>query len=842
MNMSPRDFVGLFVIQLVALAAVNNLQVEAHVLKQESTQNHALDETRDTSLDQDFDNSKTTQNNTKHKVDVILKHMHIINETEKAQLINSGTNLTDRTGKNRRASNMAKYKPLLKSKLEYDRLFKDISPIDKIDSAERNNYRGYSTQSASHSRSRTKAISSSIFDEYSKFDTPVTVSTGKTTLKDTVTTRYSRSTPDVSTTKRTAATETTEIEPVTESTGDNKLTPPMTLPFWKTYTTINRNTSSSPIISTVNTTEKPEEPTTEREPTTPTTECTSSSTEMTPSSSESSESIISSSSTLVPEENYDSGKTEVISTKRGGYINNSQGGTNSTRRNKSKNVSDDEDKEEEEPRTSKTMKEAASRSQMIEEALLAEKRLSDKTAFQDVHNDLRTESTSSNNNAEDKTNSKGPAARNSSLYTVNPNYKPLKKIDVKTPKPYHKHPDDNSWRNESISSLGIVFNPKNSSKPLTEVLKNKTETELVYMEREVTSTEVPDLRERLEKLAELRKSKKYRTGQSSEKTDNDYEDIRSFLPSPRPFEKGSLQKNFEYYESFFTTTEATTKSPLAKGKEKIMEYYENPELNTADYFNLANIDIKKSFVKGSSRRPDSTTSTMSSADYAVSIGQFPPERKATVQYFPPRPEKSTYPPVLMTTGKYDFQKNLEQYAIMDEADPTTTEKPTPSTLPPLTTNRNYVYYETNTNEGTTYNPQTPPGVTTFIELLGKTNADDRIYNERFVPDPYQRDVINRFVENYNKNHERFRVPYPVVYNNSVSHDSGGGSRQLVQQVFETERAPAAVTRLYLEQTKAYDLNLEKRDDSDYEQLYFLPQDQINVGGDLQAPLPFGYRK
>lgn len=87
--------------------------------------------------------------------------------------------------------------------------------------------------------------------------------------------------------------------------------------------------------------------------------------------------------------------------------------------------------------------------------------------------------------------------KNLTFYTVSPNYKPLKKLEVQPPKPFIRDPDDNSWRNESISSLGIVFNPKNSSKPFTQVLKNKTETEWNNILDRDLKNDVPDLRERL---------------------------------------------------------------------------------------------------------------------------------------------------------------------------------------------------------------------------------------------------------------------------------------------------------------------------------------------------------
>ncbi|XP_068629622.1 uncharacterized protein [Battus philenor] len=113
------------------------------------------------------------------------------------------------------------------------------------------------------------------------------------------------------------------------------------------------------------------------------------------------------------------------------------------------------------------------------------------------------------------------------MYTVNPNYRPMKKIEVLPPKQFVRDPDDNSWRNESISSLGIVFKPKNSSKPLTQVLKNKTETEWRDMMFRDSKSDVPDLRERLERIAQKRKTKKKKADLFGNIIYSDYEETNS---------------------------------------------------------------------------------------------------------------------------------------------------------------------------------------------------------------------------------------------------------------------------------------------------------------------------
>lgn len=107
---------------------------------------------------------------------------------------------------------------------------------------------------------------------------------------------------------------------------------------------------------------------------------------------------------------------------------------------------------------------------------------------------------------------------------MNPNYKPLKKLEIQPPKSFTRDPDDNSWRNESLSSLGIVFKAKNSSKAFTEVLKNKTEVVMNNLPEQNRTVEKVELRDRLEKIAERRKSKKKKTDQFGNIEYTDYEE------------------------------------------------------------------------------------------------------------------------------------------------------------------------------------------------------------------------------------------------------------------------------------------------------------------------------
>lgn len=74
------------------------------------------------------------------------------------------------------------------------------------------------------------------------------------------------------------------------------------------------------------------------------------------------------------------------------------------------------------------------------------------------------------------------------------------------PKPYLRDPNDNSWRNESISSLGIVFRPNDATNKTLALVKNRTEVELPAAIPEVSPE--PELKQRLDKLSSARRAGK----------------------------------------------------------------------------------------------------------------------------------------------------------------------------------------------------------------------------------------------------------------------------------------------------------------------------------------------
>ncbi|GBP38795.1 hypothetical protein EVAR_33545_1 [Eumeta japonica] len=166
------------------------------------------------------------------------------------------------------------------------------------------------------------------------------------------------------------------------------------------------------------------------------------------------------------------------------------------------------------------------------------------------------------------------------LYPVSPSYKRFKKLEVSSPKPFRRDPNDNTWRNQSISSLGIVYKAKaNASKPLTDVLKNRTEADSGTANVKENRTEL-ELRQRLEKLSELRKSKKKLVrptaesskGQKSKETDKaaDYVTTTPIFTTTATTATGS---------SFATTT--TSRNALTTVPGPLDSEYTNRAVFTA---------------------------------------------------------------------------------------------------------------------------------------------------------------------------------------------------------------------------------------------------------------------
>ncbi|XP_075970007.1 uncharacterized protein LOC142972621 isoform X2 [Anticarsia gemmatalis] len=455
----------------------------------------------------------------------------------------------------------------------------------------------------------------------------------------------------------------------------------------------------------------------------------------------------------------------------------------------------------------------------------------------------------------------------------NSSYKPLKKLDVQPSKQFVRDPDDNSWRNESISSLGIVFKPKNASKSFTEVLKNKT-TELSNLAEKIDKDSIPDLRVRLEKIAEVRKSKKKRINKFGDTVYSDYEEnsgenlnlskeettspmipvketeqlpTTTQPPSP-PSSSPAKEIDLSIKNVFIakenkeeTTTPVTTKK--SKNVYNLGEYYDTTDEYDTDYITLPKIDLKKFTMPFKtrnnihiSRRPSGFTTRPMETPVTKPMGvTYLPDRQPTVQYFPPtkktKPTTTQKQKVNVNDYDADFRHKLDLFSFKDGPKdiygvsyvttppvqakklppPSKTTKPQPlftsfyetdnldknlylTNQPHVTETQSYVTPDGNYNrasyvikhyrdfineaaKGSEEDKQ--PGYLPFTEApiqgvtmndIGKFNAmkvkpdDDYDYDTHF-----RKDILNRFVDNFNQNSERFKVDFPILYNNSVVH-------------------------------------------------------------------------
>ncbi|KAJ8725963.1 hypothetical protein PYW08_004146 [Mythimna loreyi] len=467
--------------------------------------------------------------------------------------------------------------------------------------------------------------------------------------------------------------------------------------------------------------------------------------------------------------------------------------------------------------------------------------------------------------------------KNTILYAVNPNYKPLKKIDVQPLKQFVRDPDDNSWRNESISSLGIVFKPKNASKSFTEVLKNKTETELGNMTDKNGKDDLPDLRVRLEKIAEVRKSKKKinKFGdtvysdyeESTENTNISREDTTTstmerptlestfnFTPPPPTIQSpttefdltlNAISKHFDLFETE-KTSPFTTNTYKPKKFYNLAEYYDSTDEYDADYVNQHKIDLKK-FTKAmkikediATRPPELLRTQPPELLSTKPMTEYQPERKATLQFFPPTtkvaqrvnlndydttfnrkvnlydinkaspknvlavsfgtvspPPTAKYEPMNKGTMKPAYtpmyqRENLDKNLYL-------TNQPRVSELPPHDGTFNRASYvikhyrdfiseaaqggDDDRSEEYTYTEAPIRGVT-VNELAKMTQRDSNPGEEDYEYDnKFRKDIMNRFVDNFNQNSERFKVDFPVLYNSSVVHRSPENGRVASSSAF-----------------------------------------------------------
>lgn len=510
--------------------------------------------------------------------------------------------------------------------------------------------------------------------------------------------------------------------------------------------------------------------------------------------------------------------------------------------------------------------------------------------------------------------------KNAALYAVSPNYKSLKKIDVQPPKQFVRDPDDNSWRNESISSLGIVFKPKNASKSLTEVLKNKTETELGNMIDRDNKSDVPDLKVRLEKIAEIRKRKK-KINKFGDTVYSDYEEsgeninsskedvtlpmspsVETLLSSTTPLASNSsttefdltvnaiLQENFELFKNQGTTP-LTTDKP--KKFNNLAEYYDTTDEYDADYLNLSKIDLKK-FTK-SFKATENVATQPPELQRTTPQREYQPERKGTIQYFPPT-QKVTQK-VNLNDYDADFNRKVNLYTFKEPSknvlsisygtvSPIPTENVEQMNKIPVTPSFTPMYktetldknlYLTNQQRVT----ESPSGFVVndgnfnrasyvikhyrdFINEAAKEGEDDR--NGEFSPytesplqgvtinelakmttlrdsnpgeDEYdydvkfRKDILNRFVDNFNQNSERFKVDFPILYNNSVVHtkttDNGkvlASSSAFMKRLYEVGKSRNSHVRpcdpncenLTVELSPAYELHYYVPDQEEKEEI------------------------
>lgn len=499
---------------------------------------------------------------------------------------------------------------------------------------------------------------------------------------------------------------------------------------------------------------------------------------------------------------------------------------------------------------------------------------------------------SQDNSAEDKLSVKPiNADKKAALYTVSPNYKPLKKIDVVPPKPFVRNPDDNSWRNESLSSLGIVFKGKNSSKPFTQVLKNKTETEWNTLLDKYNKDIEPELRERLVKISEIRKRKKM-VDKFGETVYTDYEESNSSSESsgllngdfpdnvmlpvadntpPNPLKIDILRETAKETTTsrVYINTETEISSTVKPKKIFTMESYDNDE-DDADYVTLPNIDIKK-FV--TSKEGDTQKSLPEKP-----ILQFLPERKPTVQYFPPRTTKK-----VQQINEYDdLQNKLNQFVVNTTPKKIPMNYPTIPTYPnqkleisrhntarpinqimprqkPLDLNKNI--YLTNPseveqsgfegyNKGSyvikhlgdflnvaskdTDDDGNPPTYVTAPPLRGVTTNELKSSKVKPPADYYdyeaqfRKDVLERFVENFNQNSDRFKVDFPILYNTSVVHSklaengkAHASSSAFVKRLYDSEKVKPG------DYVKSYDPNCDRTVELSpaYELHYYVPEEE-----------------
>lgn len=539
---------------------------------------------------------------------------------------------------------------------------------------------------------------------------------------------------------------------------------------------------------------------------------------------------------------------------------------------------------------------------------------------------LTTESTDDSLSVKPITNGKG------SLYAVNSNYRKMKKIDVQPARPFVRDPDDNSWRNESLTSLGIVFKAKNASKPFTQVLKNKTEAELfniVQSEKE-NNNEVPDLRQRLEKITEVRKSRKKKIEKFGDTIYSDYEEAsgeasstpktdtvsipymevvgKEYIASP-PTTVAPVVESIKHTTTpgvyIYKEETVTTKKP--KKINKFAEYYDTTDEYDADYINLSKIDLKKFTTRLFANNEKTATTSPMLTPFTKPMKFVPfPDRKPTVQYFPPR--RPPQQKVNVNDYDSDFQRKVNMYTVdktAKDASPVTYATPPPATVIqeqpaqyhkpviPADTASQYKPANLDKNVYVTFPPRVADHgnrysgnndesfnrasyvIKHYRDLIDEAVKDDYDKSAEYIPPfteapltgvtmnkekvhmktmdedydydaNFRKDIINRFVDNFNQNSERFKVDFPILYNNTVVHMKAQEGGKVVAS------SSAFMKRLYGDAPSMRLAGLHKPCDPHcemkvelspaYELHYYVPEQEEKEEAELKpATLPFSYR-
>lgn len=430
--------------------------------------------------------------------------------------------------------------------------------------------------------------------------------------------------------------------------------------------------------------------------------------------------------------------------------------------------------------------------------------------------------------------------------------------------------------------------------------------------------DLPDLRVRLEKIAEVRKSKKKinKFGdtvysdyeESSENANPSREDTTTPMspskgsifnltpppPSQSPTPEFDLTVNAISGERFnLFNTEKT--SPITTNKpskfHNMAEYYDATDEYDADYVNQHKIDLKK-FTKAMKTKATFATQPPELLR-TQPILEYQPERKATLQYFPPT--QKVVQKVNINDYDTSFNRKVNMYTVNNKppknviANTFGTVAPTPresyEPLNKVTMNSVYTPMYQNDNLDKTLYLTNQPRVAEpphgglvandghfnrasyvikhyrdFINEAAKGGDDERSEEYTYTEPPirgvtinelsrlpprdgnqgeaeyeydekFRKDIMNRFVDNFNQNSERFKVDFPILYNSSVvhrltpGHGRAASSSASMKRLYEINSRPSTPTRpcdphcdKTVELSPAYELHYYVPDEEEKEEM------------------------